>query len=104
MTFRYPTGAGAFTWSGRPVARRLEPQPATLQHGPGCSCTVLAEACGVAPRTITFEYCLLGIRKRWKITCRHGEVVAEPEPTGVMPALGPLNAISGVVLGALRSR
>jgi hypothetical protein len=65
---------------------------------------LLAAACGVAPRTISFEYCLLGIRKRWKITCRHGEVSPDAEPAAAVPALGRLNAVSGVLVGALGDR
>jgi hypothetical protein len=72
-----------------------------VNHGMGCSCTLLAKACGASEDAVTYEYCVRVLRKHWSIKCRHGDTGAgETEPPA--PALGPLDAVSGFVLSRLR--
>ena len=42
-------------------------------HGDHCACLVLAEAVGVNPDEITYEYCRSVLQKHWRLTCDHGQ-------------------------------
>ena len=43
------------------------------EHGTQCSCKLLAQAVGVDPHALSFDYCYRVLQKRWHMTCTHGE-------------------------------
>ena len=54
---------------------------ADIEHGGSCSCTLLAQAVGLDPRKLSFEYCHRVLHKRWQMTCRHGQRESLPVAT-----------------------
>lgn len=55
---------------------------AHIEHGGQCSCASLAQAVGLDPRKLSFEYCHRVLHKRWGMTCRHGQHEGAPAATG----------------------
>lgn len=50
-------------------------------HAAQCSCSLLAQALGLDPRAISFEYCQRVLQKHWRMTCRHGQRASSPAAT-----------------------
>ncbi|MBA4178107.1 MAG: hypothetical protein C0505_16345 [Leptothrix sp. (in: Bacteria)] len=72
---------------------------ARMEHGHQCSCVLLAQATGLDPRKLSFEYCHRVLHKRWRMTCRHGQHEPEPLAAGLgehwrgMGSVDPVKAI-----------
>lgn len=58
-------------------------QTRQIEHGQQCSCVLLAQAVGLDPRKLTYEYCRRVLHKRWRMTCRHGQRETAPVATGL---------------------
>lgn len=73
-----------------------------VNHGQQCSCKLLAQAVGLDPRNLSFEYCQEVLQKRWRLTCRHGQ------PAGVVPVatglsehwrdVGPVDPVKAILI------
>lgn len=63
----------------RHCAPEAGPGNSTVPHGTHCECLLLAAAIGAAPESIRFDYCLNVLQKRWRLTCRHGEILETRE-------------------------
>jgi hypothetical protein len=55
-----------------------------IPHGTRCDCKLLAEALHMDSSNVSYEYCRNALQRRWRITCRHGEL---------MPAANPANPV-----------
>jgi hypothetical protein len=73
----------------------------SIKHGKHCSCTLLAAACGVPAETVSYYYCLKGIRGRWQVTCRHGAIDEDGGPQYALPAFGKLDAVTAILATAI---
>lgn len=71
----------------------------TIPHGTHCDCRLLAEALPMDPRKLPYEYCRNVLQRRWRMTCRHGEVMptvaasSGPEKWKDLGKMTPLNAL-----------
>ena len=54
-----------------------------IDHGEQCSCKLLAQALGLDPRALSFEYCQRVLHKHWRMTCRHGQSASARVATGL---------------------
>ena len=54
-----------------------------VEHGAQCSCKLLAQAMGLDPRKLSFDYCCRVLQKRWRMTCTHGEPASAVASTGL---------------------
>ncbi len=66
------------------------------EHGGQCSCKLLAEATGLDPRKLSFEYCHRVLHKRWRMTCRHGVRESAPASTGLSERWRKVGKVDGV--------
>lgn len=80
--------------NGTPPVHRAIP------HGTRCDCRLLAEALGMAPVSISYDYCRNVLQKRWVMTCRHGDL--RPVETHTCEhgwtSDTPINAVDAILL------
>lgn len=72
-----------------------------IEHGEVCSCKVLAQACGIDPNLLTFDYCHRVLHKHWRMTCRHGQPESVPVQTGLSAHwrdVGPIDPIKAILI------
>lgn len=74
---------------------------ASIEHGGHCSCTLLAQATGLDPRKLSFEYCHRVLHKRWGMTCRHGQHETASVAAGLSEHwrdLGPVDPVKAILI------
>ena len=59
----------------------LPPCHGEIPHGTQCLCLLLAAAVSPEGEPPRFGYCLHVLQKRWRMTCRHGEVGPPETPS-----------------------
>ena len=72
-----------------------------MRHGNHCDCVLLAGVVGAEPDAIAFYYCLKVLRKHWRLTCRHGEIVdaAKEKKTSEQPLnFGEMDAVKAILI------
>lgn len=70
------------------------------EHGDRCSCRRLAEAMGVEPGAITFNYCRTVLMKHWGIECNHGcrQGLAIAGGSDKWHDLGPMDPVKAILI------
>jgi hypothetical protein len=72
-----------------------------VAHGGHCDCEILAQALGIDPRAISFDYCTRVLQRRWHMTCRHGSPEAVPTAAGTGERwhdIGPVDAVKAILI------
>mgnify|MGYP001616803636 CR=1 FL=1 len=85
----------------RHCAPEAGPGNEKVPHGTHCECLVLAAAIGARPDSIPFDYCLNVLRKHWRMTCRHGEILEtrkEKEASEKWRNLGEMDAVKAILI------
>lgn len=76
-----------------------------IDHGAQCECKVLAQAMGLDPRAISFDYCQRVLQKHWRMTCRHGQTAPPAAVTASTERwrdLGPVDSIKAILISSDR--
>lgn len=74
---------------------------ASMDHGEECSCKLLAQALGMDPRALSFEYCHRVLHKHWSMTCRHGRHVQPAVADAVAERwsdIGPVDPVKAILI------
>lgn len=74
---------------------------APIEHGCQCSCTLLAQATGLDPRKLSFEYCHRVLHTHWGMTCRHGQRETAPASAGLSErwhGVGPVDPVKAILI------
>lgn len=72
-----------------------------MEHGEQCSCKLLAQALGLDPRALTFEYCHRVLHQHWRMTCRHGRPTNLPATIAISDrwrSVGPIDPVKAILL------
>ncbi len=72
-----------------------------LVHGGHCDCELLAQAFGIDPRAISFDYCTRVLQRNWHMDCRHGCAEAMPAASGSGERwhdIGPVDAVKAILI------
>ena len=72
-------------------------------HGDQCSCRLLAAAIGAGPSAVTFSYCQLVLKKRWKVRCNHGGDVPATRATLELPPRDPHDMVQAILVANAES-
>lgn len=73
-----------------------------LEHGEQCTCTLLAQAIGVDPRAISFEFCKRVLQRHWNLSCHHGKPCSTPKASGLgehwRHGVGPIDPVKAILI------
>lgn len=70
--------------------------PSSIGHGEQCTCKLLAQALGLDPQAMTYEYCHRVLHKHWSMNCHHGRPAKQPAATAAGERWGDVDPVDPV--------